>query len=316
MDFESIVYAVPPHARGGDKYCGMRRLLPVLLLAGLLVVAPPDARAATTSRIAGADRYDTSAKVSASAVAAGRPVVYVASGTDFPDALSATAVAGSRDTSVLLVARDSIAAPVKAELTRIKPGAIHVLGGTASVSDAVLNQLKSYATTVDRIAGANRYETAAAISRSFFTPDVAFVYIVTGEAFPDALAAGAAAVDRGAVLLVQRAAIPKATADELHRLTPQEIVVVGGTGAVSDGVKTALDAYTAGPVTRQAGADRYATSAAVSAKAFQPPTDAVFLATGASFADALSGGAIAGADDGPILLVRRECTTDAVAAEI
>ena len=297
----------------------MRRLRPLLvtgLVALALVAVPSAARAATTERIAGADRYETSAKVSASAVPAGRSVVYVASGTDFPDALATAPVAGARDTSVLLVQRDAIPASIRAELTRIKPPTIHVVGGTSSVSAAVLTELKKYATNVDRISGASRYDTAAAISRSWFTPQVAYVYIVTGESFPDALAAGAAAVDRGAILLVRHDAIPDATVKELQRLAPQEIIVVGGTSAISSSVETALKQYTSGPVSRQAGKDRYATSAAVSSKAFQAPTDAAYLASGASFADALSGGPIAGANDGPVLLVQRTCTTDEVAAEL
>lgn len=298
----------------------MRRVQAVVgaaLLAGVLSFVPsPDAGAATTERIAGADRYDTSAKVSASAVPVGRSVVYVASGVDFPDALATAPVAGARRTSVLLVQRDSIPAPIKAELTRIKPPTIHVVGGTKSVSDAVLTQLKAYATTVDRISGPTRYDTAAAVSSSWFQKDVAFVYVVTGESFADALAAGAAAVDRGAILLVTRDAIPAATAKELQRLTPQEIIVVGGTGTISSSVETGLKQYTTGPVTRQAGNDRYATSAVVSSKAFQAPTDAAYLASGTTFADALSGGPIAGAGDGPVLLAQRTCITDDVAAEL
>jgi glucose/arabinose dehydrogenase len=297
----------------------MRRSLIAAAAATLLFtlfVASPAAMAATTERIAGNDRYETSAKVSASAVPVGRSVVYVASGTDYPDALATAPVAGSRDTSVLLVTRDSVPASIKTELTRIKPPTIHVVGGTSSVSDAVLTELKKYATNVDRISGATRYDTAAAVSRSFFTPQVAFVYIVTGESFPDALAAGAAAVDRGSVLLVKHDSIPDATVKELQRLTPQEIVVVGGTSAISSAVETSLKQYTSGPVTRQAGKDRYATSAVVSSKAFQAPTDAAYLASGASFADALSGGPIAGANDGPILLVQRTCVTDEVSAEM
>jgi glucose/arabinose dehydrogenase len=293
------------------------RIIPLLVVSMAAAVVPAlDATAATTTRIAGKDRYETSALISASAVPPGRSVVYVASGTDFPDALAAAPVAGTRDTSVLLVTRDSVPDSVKAELTRIKAPTIHVIGGKASVSDAVMTELEKYATNVDRIAGDSRYDTAAAISRSFFQPNLAYVYIVTGESFPDALAAGAAAVDRGAVLLVTHDAVPPATVTELKHLTPQEIIVVGGTGAVSDNVKDALDEYTTGPVTRQAGADRYATSAAVSKAAFQAPTDAVYLASGATFADAVSGGAIAGANDGPVVLVKRDCTTTEVLAEM
>jgi glucose/arabinose dehydrogenase len=294
----------------------MRRLLPVALVVALSLV-PAASASAEAQRIAGSDRYATSAAISASAVQEGRDVVYVASGADFPDALAAAPVAGTRRTSVLLVKHDAVPQPVATELERLSPDVIHVLGGTASISDAVVDELGAYASDgVDRIGGANRYETAALLSHSFFAPQVAYVYIVSGEAFPDALAAGAAAVDRGAVLLVTHNGIPQSTAEELQHLQPQEIIVVGGTNAIDPSVEAGLAQYTDGPVSRQAGPDRYATSAAVSFHAFQPPTDAAYLASGASFADALSGGAVAGANDGPILLTERDCVPDSVRSEI
>jgi glucose/arabinose dehydrogenase/putative cell wall-binding protein len=226
-------------------------------------------------------------------------------------------VAGTRDTSVLLVSRDEISDEVRAELERIGPRAIFVLGGTASVSDAVVEELGQYAEVgVDRIAGADRYETAARISLSFFAPEVAYVYVATGESFADALAAGAAGVDRGPVLLATRNAIPQATAEELQRLDPQEIIVVGGTSAIDDSVMAGLQQYTTGPVSRQAGEDRYITSTIVSMGAFQAPTDAVYLVSGTSFPDALSGGPIAGANDGPILLTEPTCVPDRVQQDI
>ena len=295
----------------------MRRLLPVALIAALLALVTTTPAEAAATRVAGNDRYATSAAISASAVQPGRDFVYVAGGADFPDALAAAPVAGTRRTSVLLVSRDAIADSVKQELTRLKPQNIYVIGGTASVSDAVKTQLAAYASHgVDRIAGANRYETAALISRSFFAPEVAYTYVATGESFADAVAAGAAGVDRGPVLLVTHGAIPQATAQELQRLQSQEIIVVGGTTAVDKSVETGLAQYTNGPVTRQAGADRYATSAIVSSGAFQPPTDATYLVSGSTFADALAGGPVAGANDGPILLTQRTCVPDTVRSEI
>ena len=295
----------------------MRRLLLAALVASLLALVPTSPARAAHTRIAGADRYATSAEVSESAVEPGRGYVYVAGGAAFPDALAAAPVAGTRRTSVLLVGRDEPPASVRAELERLQPEAIYVLGGTASVSDAVMEDLDQYASIgVDRIAGADRYETAARISLSFFSPGVAYVYVATGESFADALAAGAAAVDRGAVLLVRRNAIPQASAAELQRLDPQEIIVVGGTTAIDASVEAGLDQYTDGPVSRQAGDDRYATAAIVSSGAFQAPTDAVYLVSGASFADALSGGPIAGANDGPILLTERTCVPRTVLNEI
>ena len=101
-------------------------------------------------------------------------------------------------------------------------------------------------------------------------PTTSLVYIATGENFPDALgAAAAAAVGLGPVLLVQQNAIPQPTLDELTRLQPPQIVIVGGPAVISDGVKAQLEALSWAPtVTRIAGANRYATAADLSAATF------------------------------------------------
>lgn len=156
---------------------------------------------------------------------------------------------------------------------------------------------------VDRVAGADRYATAAAVSRATFAPGVSVAYVATGANYPDALAGGAAAAKHGApVLLTQRAALPAATATELRRLTPGRIVVLGGTSAVSDGVVRQLDAYTAGRVDRLAGADRYATAAAISAATFPRGVAIVYVATGANYPDALAAIPLAAQTDSPLLL--------------
>ncbi len=119
----------------------------------------------------------------------------------------------------------------------------------------------------DRLAGADRYATAAAISKATFAPGVELVYVATGANFPDALAGAAAAGKTGSpVLLVGANAIPSATATELSRLKPGRIVVLGASGVVFDSVVAALKGYTTGTVTRLAGLDRFATSAAISAR--------------------------------------------------
>ena len=296
----------------------MRRLLPAALVAAALVlVAPiPDARAAAT-RIAGADRYETSAAISRSRIQPGVDVVYVANGEGFADALTGSALAGTRRTSVLLVEQDAIPPSIRAELERLQPDRIAILGGTGAVSEDVAAELDELtAGTVTRLAGRDRFATATQISGSYFSQDVSYVYIANGEQFPDALSAGAAGVDRGPVLLATRDALPPATKAELTRLRPQEIVIVGGFAAISDTVEGELGDYTTGPVSRQAGNDRFATSAIVSSGAFQAPTGDVYLTSGRGFADALSGGAIAGANDGPILLTERTCVPSTVKAEI
>jgi putative cell wall-binding protein len=120
----------------------------------------------------------------------------------------------------------------------------------------------------------------------------------------------------GPILLVPGTSIPSAIATELGRLKPARIVILGGTGVVSAGVATALDAYTTGTVTRLSGADRYATSAAISKASFSPGVPVAYIATGTGFADALSGAPVAGKQGGPILLVPGTSIPSAIATEL
>lgn len=174
------------------------------------------------------------------------------------------------------------------------------------------------AATTSRIAGSSRYETAAAVSASQFAPGVAVAFVATGTAFPDALAGGpAAAALHGPVLLTEPSSVPPATADELKRLTPGRIVVLGGPAAVSDATLSALQAYTSGTVTRLSGTDRYATAAAISQAAFPSSgLDTVYVTTGTGFADALAAGPIAGMRGVPVLLVQPDAVPTATADEL
>ena len=171
--------------------------------------------------------------------------------------------------------------------------------------------------TVTRYAGTDRFDTAAQVADATFTAPVPVAFIARGDAFADALAGTpAAAVGGGPVLLVESGAIPPATAAELTALTPGRIVVLGGPSAVADSVLTALKAYTTGSVTRLAGADRYATAAAISAATFSPGVGAAYIATDIGFPDALAGGVAAALAPGPLLLTLAACLPPNVAAEI
>jgi hypothetical protein len=100
--------------------------------------------------------------------ASSTPVVYVATGENFPDALGASAAAAVQGGPVLLVRKGSIPSETAAELSRLSPDVIFVVGGTAVIDDTVVSQLGAYASTVTRVAGANRYATAAAVSAAVF----------------------------------------------------------------------------------------------------------------------------------------------------
>ncbi|MBI2763949.1 MAG: cell wall-binding repeat-containing protein [Chloroflexi bacterium] len=280
--------------------------------------SPTSQAPSTVTRLAGSDLYATSSAISAANFAPGVPVAYVATGLDFPDALAGAALGAGWNGPILLVTPTEVPASTTAELIRLRPQRIVVLGGTGVVGDAVLANLAVYTSGgVTRLAGLNRYATAATMSAANFGPGVPVVYVATGLNFPDALTgASVAGSEDGPILLVSTKGIPDVTAAELSRLQPQRIVVLGGTGVVPDTVLSALTSFTSGPVTRLAGRDRYATAAAISASKFAPGVPVVYVATGLDFPDALSGAAVAGSQDVPILLVTATMIPSATAAEL
>ena len=151
-----------------------------------------------------------------------------------------------------------------------------------------------------RIAGQDRYETAVQLSQSFETAPC--VFIASGQTFPDALSAGPAAAHCGGpLLLVRSASVPESVIAEIKRLSPERIVVAGGTGAVSLAVEQALRPL-APEFTRYAGTDRYDTSRKIVAGEFGTSFGA-WVATGADFPDALSASAAAAASGVPVLIV-------------
>jgi putative cell wall-binding protein len=194
-------------------------------------------------RLAGSTRYETAAAISADTFAPGVPVAYVATGANFPDALAGTPPAGSQGGPVLLTALTELPAAVAAELDRLNPGRIVILGGTTAVSNGVATQLDAYtAGSVTRLSGSDRYATAVVVSSaSFSSADT--VYIATGANFPDALAGGpVAGRDDVPLLLVPAGALPNVVRQELMRLDPSTVVILGGTSVVSSAVVSEIQA--------------------------------------------------------------------------
>lgn len=260
-------------------------------------------------RVAGADRYATAAKISSENFAPGVAVAYVATGVTSVDALSIAPVAGNGSAPVLLTEGNSLPATVAAELTRLKPGKIVIVGGTGSISAGVESALRSYSGTVERVWGANRYATAAAISAARYTPGVQTVYLASGVNPADALSiAPVAAAENAPLLLSEPGYLPAETVAELVRLNPANIVLIGGTGALNDNVAAQagkLSETLKPSVSRIWGADRFATAAQISTTKFAAFSDLnakVYVASGFSPADALAIAPVAGMLRQPVLL--------------
>ena len=273
------------------------------------------------ARVAGADRYETAARLSRRVFDPGVAAVFVATGEDYPDALAAGPAAAKLGGPVLLTTGGELAAATAAELARLKPGRIVVVGGTSAVSAAVEAELGRYAPSVRRVSGADRYDTAARVSAAFFEPGVAAVYVATGEDYPDALAAGAAAAKKGGpVLLTRKESLPASTAAELRRLRGGAPVVMGGDGVITHLTRWHIGRAarpSQGGAARAVGGDRYETAtAATSQVAGESGHQPMFIATGDDYPDALAAGPAANAAGGHLLLVPRGSVPAVVSAEL
>jgi poly-gamma-glutamate capsule biosynthesis protein CapA/YwtB (metallophosphatase superfamily)/putative cell wall-binding protein len=296
------------------------RLPPLLvaaaLAAGLLAgpAAPADAaRDATPARLAGGDRIATAAAIARTTFRA-RPetaTALLARADAFPDALAAASLAGATNAPVLLVGHASVPADTEATLAALGIDRVVVLGGGAAVSPEVEADLAQRYDVV-RLAGPDRYGTAAAVARAVAaeagigTHDGAsLVLVASGETFADALAAGPLAfAGRHPILLTRRDGLPPATTALLDDLRPQHAIVLGGSVAVSETVVADLRARGVA-VERVSGPDRTATAARVAdllTTRFGFAPDAALLARGDGFPDALAAGPRAGTVRAPILL--------------
>jgi len=274
-------------------------------------------------RISGIDRYTTSYAASRSSFTTASAVV-IASGANFPDALSAAGLAGALDCPVLLAppvtsADDPRLGPLYAEMTRLRAGKAYVVGGTSAVNDLMFDQIETWVTSAERIPGATRYETAKNVAEEIddingHPSTVAFV--VRGDSFADALAVSPFAFSQAIpILLTSSSTLDPYTSSylELHNVGTARIA--GGTGAVSTAVASQLDGLNSGAtvVYRMQGATRYETAAKVASDCIGlgwGSWDSIGVATGANFPDALSGGAALGTRGGSLLLTERAVLSD------
>jgi putative cell wall-binding protein/Ca2+-binding RTX toxin-like protein len=222
--------------------------------------------APTVDRWASANRYSTSATISAKAFtnAAAVDTVYIASGQIFSDALSGGAAAAADGSPLLLVRPASVPAEIQAELKRLRPREIVVLGGPATLASTVVDGLRAAVpgATITRLAGADRYEVSTMVSERFAQPG-GTVFLATGTKFPDALTGASPAGLQGApLLLVRPDRVPGVVREELLRLAPSKVVILGGPASVSDATMTAVEALFPPPT---APADRGAFMASTGA---------------------------------------------------
>ncbi|WP_341250871.1 penicillin acylase family protein [Euzebya pacifica] len=258
--------------------------------------------ALTTERAGGPERVATSVAAALAAHPDGTDTVVLADAGTYHDALLASPLAGFLDAPIVLV--DGMLSAVSREgIARL--GATEAVIVGSLVGPDVAAELQSMGLTVRRVGEGDPFAVGAAVAAELpgavgddRAPEA---YVVTADGFADAVSVtGVAARTHRPILFVTRDEIPQATVDTIDALGIERVAVVGGTAVITDAVVDGLP----DPV-RLAGPERYTTAAAVlnHARAIDLSFDTLVLATGANFPDSLTGGPVAAALDGVVVLV-------------
>lgn len=237
--------SVPSYTLDELTRLGPRR---IVLLGGTAVieehlVATFEGYADVVERWFGPDRYGTAAMISEATYPSGATTVYLADGLAFEDALSAAPAAAANGAPLLLANGATLHSWTMRELQRLSPTEVIVLGPDTVIEDALLTEIEALlpGVVVRRVSGGDAFATGALISAETWPTGAATVHVATTNAFADGLAgAPVAAAAGGPILLVDSDALPADTQSELERLGAAEVVILGGVGAVSADVETAI----------------------------------------------------------------------------
>jgi putative cell wall-binding protein len=262
---------------------------------------------AVMRRLGGTTRYGTGAVISASGTSRSNYVI-IATGDNFPDALTASGLAGCLGAPVLLVRKNLLPAETRSEIRRLKAKRAIICGGPPAVSTGVERSLRGMGLKVERLSGKSRYETAVAVSQRIqkLTGRAGGrVFVARGSVFHDALiVAPLAYKTRAPVLLSTSGSLWPSTAKRLSAARYSSATLIGN--GLSAGVESGIRSRVA-TVTRWTGTDQYSTSVVVAANSVLEGAlswSYVGIARGDIFPDALCGGALCGKKGGVILLTQ------------
>lgn len=278
--------------------------------------------------VAGANRFATAVEVSRKAFPAGADTIIAVTGASWPDGLSAASLAGAVDAPILLVDESGVPGVVAAEIVRLNPSKIIIIGGVNAVNADAHEFFVGFAgaANVQRISGSNRFETArlvaeetlAQLKRDGVTWDGKYV-LASGVSFPDVLAASPLAARMAwPVLLTNTDALPEPTALFLEQHSGAKAIIAGGPAAVSETTARQAAALTNASTTRISGSNRYATAVALAEYARDNGIldfSSMAVATGQNFPDALTVSALQN-KVGSVLLLTPSGQIDAGVAEI
>lgn len=254
-------------------------------------------KAALPDRLEGANRYETAYAV-AEQIKKNKGVskfenIVVASGDNYPDALSGNYLAKVKNAPMLLTNKYEIKTTTEYIKRNLKAGGtVYILGGTSAIPDSLKLALDGI--NVKRLGGTTRYETNELILKEAGVSNEELL-VCSGLNFPDAVSASAS----GRPILLVDKELNKAQESYLATINPKKVFFIGGEAVISKSVFNKIK----GEKERIFGSNRFETSKAIAEKLFKKPIGNVIIASGLDFPDALVGGALNQDMGVPILLV-------------
>lgn len=263
-------------------------------------------------RVAGDTRYDTMAELISNVGGwNASDKVILASGANYPDALSASALAGVYDAPIILTDPTGLSSKAADTIKQLRPSTIYVVGGPSAVSDAVLQAATNICgSTTIRLYGSTRYETSLEILRQCnFSSDT--VIVATGANYADSLSISPFAyVTKSPIVLCDPyGGLTQEAIEAIRAGGFSRAILVGGNAAVPDVVISQLNNANIATdgIRRLSGATRYETSTQITAFEISETSlftaDPLGFATGSNYADALAMGPCMGRINSPLLLV-------------
>jgi minor extracellular protease Epr len=249
-------------------------------------------------RITGADRFEVAVNVSKKGWQNSN-TVFIANYMAFADALSASPLAYKYNAPILLTTAGNLNPSTKQEIIRLGAKEVIIIGGIGSVNESVKNEIRAIGKNTRRIDGSNRFEVSKNIANEMGTFQTAIV--ANGLNFPDALAISPyASVNGFPILLTKPDDLPHEIGVVLFQKKISNTVIVGGEASVSRNVYSKLPT----PI-RIGGKDRYEVAKNILDKYYPNPSK-LFLATGSTFADALTGSVLVSKDKTALLLTTKD----------
>lgn len=233
--------------------------------------------------------------------------VVIAASNGYWDALSASSIAGVSGAPVLLTATDVLSPQAEEQVKRLKPQRAIICGGEDSVSIDVEERLKAIGVkTIERYSGDNAAETAAAIGKQVGMRTTRCV-IATVKTYHDALSIAPYAYAYQAPIYLTNfdGVLSDDTVAAIKEVGYEHAIIVGGSASVKPEVEKQLEDAGIIGYGRFAGPNAYATSARIASweieEGLLSPTG-IGVACGKGYWDALTGAALCGVNNWPLVL--------------